>query len=217
MHEASKAISRRLHDSRFATRFFVGNGIDIGCGPDPVSQYLEQFPLMRQVRNWDMPDGDAQYLAGVADQNFNFVHSSHCLEHMVDPKVAMHHWLRVLQPGGHMIVTIPDEDLYEQGQFPSTFNADHKWTFTLHKKKSWSAKSINLLEFLADFSDVAQVIKLELLDASYRYQLGRFDQTLTPVAEAGIEIILRKLPAEEIQEGGRYRKTPLRTPSSPGG
>lgn len=216
MHEASKAISRRLHDSRFATRYFVGNGIDIGCGPDPVNQYLEQFPLMRQVRNWDLPDGDAQFLNGVADQTFNFVHSSHCLEHMVDPKVAMHHWLRVLQPGGHMIVTVPDEDLYEQGQFPSTFNADHKWTFTLHKKQSWSPKSINLLEFLADFSAQAQVVKLELLDASYRYQLGRFDQTMTPVAEAGIEIILRKLPADELQAGGRYKTVPLRQSPPPG-
>lgn len=208
MHEASKALSRRLHDSRFATRYFVGNGIDIGCGPDPVSQYAEQFPLMKQVKNWDMPDGDAQYLASIADQSLNFVHSSHCLEHMVDPKVAFHNWLRVLQAGGHMIITIPDEDLYEQGQFPSSFNSDHKWTFTIHKQKSWSAKSINLLEFLASFSDVAQVIKLELLDATYRYQLGRFDQTLTPVAEAGIEIILRKLPAQEIQQSGRYNKTP---------
>ncbi|MBC3807366.1 methyltransferase domain-containing protein [Undibacterium seohonense] len=208
MHEASKALSRRLHDSRFATRYFVGNGIDIGCGPDPVSQYAEQFPLMKQVKNWDMPDGDAQYLASIADQSLNFVHSSHCLEHMVDPKIAFHHWLRVLQAGGHMIITIPDEDLYEQGQFPSSFNSDHKWTFTIHKQKSWSAKSINLLEFLAAFSDVAQVVKLELLDATYRYQLGRFDQTLTPVAEAGIEIILRKLPEQEIQQSGRYQKTP---------
>lgn len=204
MHEASKALSRRLHDSRFATRYFVGNGIDIGCGPDPVSQYAEQFPLMRQVKNWDMPDGDAQFLATVADQSFQFVHSSHCLEHMVDPQTALHHWLRVVQPGGHLIITVPDEDLYEQGQFPSSFNHDHKWTFTIHKQTSWSSKSINLLEFLAKFSTIAQVIKIELLDASYRYQLGRFDQTLTPVAEAGIEIILRKLPAQEIQQGGRY-------------
>jgi hypothetical protein len=211
MHEASKALSRRLHDSRFATRYFVGNGIDIGCGPDPVNQYSEQFPLMKQVKNWDIPDGDAQYLKGISDQSLNFVHSSHCLEHMVDPKIALHHWLRVLQAGGHMIITIPDEDLYEQGQFPSSFNTDHKWTFTIHKQKSWSPKSINLLEFLSDFSGIAQLIKLELLDATYRYQLGRFDQTLTPVAEAGIEIILRKLPEQEIQQSGRYKNVPQAT------
>jgi SAM-dependent methyltransferase len=208
MHEASKALTRRLHDSRFVTRYFVGNGIDIGCGPDPVSQYAEQFPLMQQVKNWDMPDGDAQYLASITDESVNFVHSSHCLEHMRDPEIAMQNWLRVLKPGGHMIITIPDEDLYEQGKFPSTFNSDHKWTFTLHKQKSWSPKSINLLDFLAKFSDFAQILKLELLDASYRYQLGRFDQTLTPVAEAGIEFILRKWTESEIQQAGRFPLLP---------
>lgn len=208
MHEASKALTRRLHDSRFVTSYFVGNGIDIGCGPDPVSQYAEQFPLMQQVKNWDMPDGDAQYLASITDESVNFVHSSHCLEHMRDPEIAMQNWLRVLKPGGHMIITIPDEDLYEQGKFPSTFNSDHKWTFTLHKQKSWSPKSINLLDFLAKFSDFAQILKLELLDASYRYQLGRFDQTLTPVAEAGIEFILRKWTGSEIQQAGRFPLLP---------
>lgn len=204
MHEASKALSRRLHDNRFSTRYFVGNGIDIGCGPDPISQYSEQFPLMRQVKNWDMPDGDAQYLASAADASFDFVHSSHCLEHMHDPKIALSNWLRVLKPNGHMVITIPDEDLYEQGVFPSSFNHDHKWTFTLHKKKSWSSKSINLFDLLAEFTDQIQILKVELLDANYRYRLGRFDQTLTPVAEAGIECILRKLPDAEKVAMGRY-------------
>lgn len=204
MYEASKAVMRRLHDSRFATRYFIGTGIDIGCGPDPISQYSEQFPLMESCRSWDMPDGDAQYLESVADNTFDFVHSSHCLEHMVDPKTAMTHWLRVLKPNGHLVITIPEEDLYEQGIFPSTNNDDHKWTFTIAKAKSWSNKSINLASFLAEFSDTAQILKIELLDASFRYGLQRFDQTLTPIGECAIEFIMRKLPSEEIQRLGRY-------------
>ena len=204
MYEASKAVMRRLHDSRFATRYFIGSGIDIGCGPDPISQYSEQFPLMESCRNWDMPDGDAQYLESVDDNTFDFVHSSHCLEHMVDPKTAMTHWLRVLKPNGHLVITIPEEDLYEQGIFPSTNNDDHKWTFTIAKAKSWSNKSINLASFLAEFSDTAQILKIELLDASFRYGLQRFDQTLTPIGECAIEFIMRKLPSEEIQRLGRY-------------
>lgn len=204
MYEASKAVMRRLYDSRFATRYFVGSGIDIGCGPDPISQYSEQFPLMESCRSWDMPDGDAQYLESVDDNTFDFVHSSHCLEHMVDPKTAMTHWLRVLKPNGHLVITIPEEDLYEQGIFPSTNNDDHKWTFTIAKAKSWSNKSINLASFLAEFSDTAQILKIELLDASFRYGLQRFDQTLTPIGECAIEFIMRKLPSEEIQRLGRY-------------
>ena len=204
MHESSKSVMRRLHDSRFATRYLVGHGIDIGCGPDSIFNYREQFPLMQSCRNWDLPDGDAQFLETVQDETFDFVHSSHCLEHMRNPQEALYHWLRVLKPGGHLIVMIPDEDLYEQGIFPSTNNDDHKWTFTVFKEKSWSEQSISLMSLLADFSSIAQILKIEVLDATFRYGLPRFDQTLTSVGECAIEFIMRKLPQEEVVRMGRY-------------
>lgn len=97
MREASKSIFRRIHDNRFSTRYFVGEGIDIGCGPDPISLYSEFFPKMGRVRGWDLPDGDAQYLEGLQDESFDFIHSSHCLEHMNDPFVALKNWFRVLK------------------------------------------------------------------------------------------------------------------------
>lgn len=206
MHESSKALMRRLHDSRYATRYFVGHGIDIGAGPDPLGQYIEQFPLMRACRAWDLADGDAQLLATLADASLDFVHSSHCLEHMRDPREALHHWLRVLRPGGHLIVTVPDEDMYEQGIFPSTFNRDHKWTFTMHKARSWSDMSVNLMSLLAEFSDRAQVIKLEQLDATFRFRLPRLDQTQTPVGECALEFVMRKLLPEELDRAGRLPK-----------
>jgi SAM-dependent methyltransferase len=193
MHETSKAVMRRLHDSRFATRYFVGTGIDVGAGKDALGQYQEFFPAMRSCRAWDLQDGDAQLLEGVADASYDFVHSSHCLEHMRDPAEAVHHWLRVLRPGGHMVILVPDEDLYEQGVFPSTYNSDHKWTFTTCKQDSWSPRSVNLTELLGRFSGKALLVKLEILDASYRFQLGkRVDQTMTAVGECAIEFVLRK-------------------------
>ncbi|RZT38472.1 methyltransferase domain-containing protein [Cupriavidus agavae] len=204
MNEASKAIARRIHDVRFATRYFVGDGIDIGAGNDPVSLYAELFPGMRSLRAWDLPDGDAQLLAGVADESFDFVHSSHCLEHLRDPREALRHWFRVLKPGGHLICMVPDEDLYEQGRFPSTFNDDHKWTFTLWKARSWSARTINLFDLLQTLGAAAQPIKAELLDASFRFRLPRQDQTRTAIGESAIEFIVRKRPADEIAAGGRF-------------
>ena len=183
MHETSKALLRRLHDSRYATHYFVGDGIDIGAGPDMLAQYAEQFPLMQSCRAWDLQDGDAQLLSAIGDESLDFAHSSHCLEHMRDPRESLHHWLRILKPGGHLVATVPDEDLYEQGVFPSTFNGDHKWTFTMYKASSWSPKSVNLMALLAQFADRAQTIKVEQIDAGFRYRQARFDQTLTPVAE----------------------------------
>jgi SAM-dependent methyltransferase len=199
MFEASKSIFHRLKDSRYATRYLVGDGIDIGAGPDPLGQYAELFPLMRSCRHWDLPDGDAELMETVADGTFHFVHSAHCLEHMNDPRRALENWIRILKPGGHLICIVPDEDLYEQGVFPSTYNSDHKHTFTICKKASWSAHSINVFDLLASTRMDVQVKKVELLDATYRYHLARvtgqtrIDQTQTPVGECGIEFIIKRL------------------------
>jgi SAM-dependent methyltransferase len=203
MRETGKSMLRRQHDQRFATRYFVGIGMDIGAGPDPVSLYGEFFPGLRECRGWDLPDGDAQLLAGVADNSLDFVHSSHCLEHMHDPHEALHHWFRVLKPGGHLICLLPDEDLYEQGVFPSRYNPDHKWTFTLWKGKSWSDKSISVLDMVTRLGPACQPLKIELLDGSYRYRFPRFDQTTTPIGECAIELVLRKRPEAEVTAGGR--------------
>jgi SAM-dependent methyltransferase len=198
MSETSKSIFGKLRDSRYATRYIVGAGLDIGAGTDALSQFYEFFPLMTHCRAWDVGDGDAQYLDSIDDEILDFVHSAHCLEHLVDPQVALSNWLRVLKPGGHLICLIPDEDLYEQGVFPSTFNADHKHTFTIAKAGSWSRQSINVLDMLGRVAGQAEIKKIELLDATYRYNLARdmgqdrFDQTQTWIGECAIEFVLRK-------------------------
>lgn len=51
----------------------VGEGIDIGCGDDPVSPNVVQF---------DRAQGDANDILRYVQREFDFVYSSHCLEHM---------------------------------------------------------------------------------------------------------------------------------------
>jgi SAM-dependent methyltransferase len=203
MRECSKSIARRLHDSAFVRRYFVGEGLDIGGRPDPLALYAELFPGVVSIRTWDLEDGDAQDLPGVAAESFDFVHGSHCLEHMRDPRAAIARWFAAVRPGGHLVVTVPDEDLYEQGVFPSTFNRDHRHTFTIFKTQSWSGASINVLDLVPLLGAAAEVIKIELLHATYRFGLPRFDQTLTPIAESGIEFIVRKRTAQEVGARGR--------------
>jgi SAM-dependent methyltransferase len=207
MHELGKSIQRRLHDANFVTRYFRGNGIDIGAGPDPLDRYSELFPLISSVRAWDIKDGDAELMTSCADEQFDFVHSSHCLEHMRNADVALKNWFRILKPGGHLLVIVPDEDMYEQGIFPSTFNTDHKWTFTVFKTSSWSNRSRNLVELIPSLGETADLIKLEQLTGSYRFALPRLDQTQTPIGESAIEFIVRKRPRVEVEAGGRMPKT----------
>ena len=202
MRECSKAVQRRLNQANFISRYFIGDGIDIGGKPDPLIAYRELFPGMRNVITWDLEDGDAQYLESIEDEKLNFVHSSHCLEHLIDPYCGLKNWFRVLKHGGHMVITVPDEDLYEQGVFPSRFNSDHKWTFTILKQKSWSQKSINIFDLLSYLGDEAEVLKVELINSNYRYALPLYDQTLTAIGESSIEFIIRKRTIKEVEMHG---------------
>ena len=191
MEETSKASLRRYRDPIYGSRYFVGSGIDIGGGLDPLGKQITKFPGIRSVRNWDLNDGDAQYLSGVDNDSFDFVYSSHCLEHMHDPVIALANWLRILKPGGYLIVSIPDEDMYEHSVWPSRFNLDHKWSFTLFKDHPALPKSINVIDLLRHFAADVEPERILKIKDSYIDGLVDVDQTLGN-AECAIEFVWRK-------------------------
>jgi SAM-dependent methyltransferase len=192
MNETTKARDRHLAEG-FYDRFLRGKGLDIGCGSDKV---------VPTAVGYDIENGDAQYLADLDNESFDYVYSSHCLEHMRDPLEALLNWWRVLKPGGHLIVAVPDEDLYEQGIVPSIFNPDHKVTFTISKEKSWSPVSRNLVDLIRHLPR-HKVISLRIIDEGYDYEkLGSDEDQTLGLAEAMIEAIVQKVK-EEI---------PLRSP-----
>ncbi len=192
-NETSKSLMRRLHDIRYATRYFRGSGIDIGSGSDSLARYCELFPRVSSIRSWDLQDGDAEFMHSVEDSSYDFVHSSHCLEHLRDPLRGFENWIRICRVGGHLVITVPDEDLYEQGTWPSRFNSDHRWTFTINKAKSWSYNSLNIFDLLFSQRDCIQVLKVELLDSSYLYNLGSVQDQTRDIAESAIEIVVKKI------------------------
>lgn len=220
--ETKKAYDRRVKLGWF-DKYLVGSGIDIGCGYDklqsPYASYLDDVGRLRkfECRGWDTQDGDAQYLRGIADESFDFVYSSHCLEHMVDPSEALRNWWRVLRHGGFLVVVVPDENLYEQGVWPSKGNGDHKTTWTVYKEKSWSPVSRNLLEEvlkllgypltvipagLLKISEVTNSVsglgfEINKIDTNYDYELakrGWVDQTGQCIGgvEAAVECVVQK-------------------------
>jgi SAM-dependent methyltransferase len=141
-----------------------GKGIDIGCGPDPITP---------DARRFDIEDGDANEISKYVHDQFDFVYSSHCLEHMHDPRQAVLEWWKLVKPGGHLFFIIPDEDLYEQGVFPSRFNPDHKATFTISKIKSWSPVSVNVIDLAFSLPN-SRLVSLVLQDNGYDRRLLRF-------------------------------------------
>jgi SAM-dependent methyltransferase len=122
--ETTRARPRREREG-FFDRYCQGAGIDIGYGGDPVTP---------SCRGWDFEHGDAHFLKGVPDESFDFVYSSHTLEHMDDPEAAIRNWWRVLKPGGHLLLYIPHRDLYEKRMhLPSRWNAEHKHFFLVDR------------------------------------------------------------------------------------
>jgi SAM-dependent methyltransferase len=118
--ETSKARGRRVREG-FFERYCRGIGLDIGYGGDLLAP---------NCRPWDIEHGDALHLRPLKDASFDFIYSSHTLEHMSDPSAALKNWWRVLKPGGYLILYIPHRDLYEKKWgLPSRWNPDHKFYF----------------------------------------------------------------------------------------
>lgn len=189
MKETTKAYQRRKFEPIW-NDVFRGDGIDIGAGDDPF--LVPWFANVTSVKTFDLHDGDANRVTVFVKDQFDFVHSSNCLEHMFTPKDALQDWWKLVKPNGHLVFTVPDEDLYEQGVFPSRWNADHKWTFTMYKKFSWSRRSINVMELLTSLPNCI-VRRIQLADTNYDRSIKNIDQTYVGNAEAFIEVILKKV------------------------
>lgn len=90
-----------------------GDGIDLGFGGDPITpsairmdkpdQYGTVGSYPAQLR------GDAADLRWFRDGSLDYVFSSHVLEDFHDTEAVLREWLRVLRPGGRLVIFCPDE------------------------------------------------------------------------------------------------------------
>lgn len=162
VEEAKK--TNELRGDQFRETYFSGKVIDVGCARDLVVPHAEPF-------DWDQ--GDAQNILQYRSAGtYDCVHSSHCLEHMKDVPDALRQWWELIKPGGHLVLVVPEEDLYEQGFFPSKFNADHKATFRFRKTETWSPRSYEI-ESLVRSLPGAEIISAEIQDHHYDHSLKR--------------------------------------------
>lgn len=84
----------------YAKYFCQGIGIDVGCkkvewsfpGSIPVDPCLNKYDAL------NFPDG-----------NFDYVFSSHCLEHLISYVDALDYWISKLKSGGTLFLYLPHE------------------------------------------------------------------------------------------------------------
>lgn len=160
MHEASK--TNLIRDKSFAQKYLQGTVLDIGAGGDLVCHWAQSF---------DVEDGNANHLVNYfKEESFDVVHSSHSLEHMDDPFNAINQWWSLVKPGGFLIVVVPEENLYEQGLWPSMFSDQHRSTFRLGGETSWSPVSFEIKN-LCQSLPCAEVVSASIQSNGYDHDL----------------------------------------------
>jgi SAM-dependent methyltransferase len=194
--ETSKASERRLADTARDWYAIVhGSVLDVGPGDDPLT-----WPDA-SIHPFDKKQGDANKIdTYFHDQSFDCIHGSQVMEHLYNPSDFINRCLKILKPGGWIVMTVPDYDLYEKRRFPSQYNPDHKTTWSLWRTMGGiqshnRAPHIHVPTWIKQF-DVAQRYAT-LIDTNYDY-LAPDTKDQTWLREDGvecfIEILLQKKP-----------------------
>ena len=106
-------------------KYCKGQGVDLGCGNVKISADAIGIDLYHP--NADMHE-DVRDLSCYPDGHFDYVYSSHMLEELQDTKGVLKEWLRILKPGGYLVLYQADKDLYYPLGDPSC-NVAHKYHF----------------------------------------------------------------------------------------
>lgn len=111
-----------------------GRGLDLGCGPNKgfphfigVDNGLDQTLFGIEVKP-DIKVDTCERLPMFGSGAFDFVYSSHLLEHIKDHKSALKEWWRLIKPGGHLVLYLPHKLFYPNIGQPGS-NPDHKHDF----------------------------------------------------------------------------------------
>ena len=98
--------------------YCTGYGLDLGFGGDPIVPHAIGVDMPQPYSDvGKLPvqlGGDATRLVWFADGTLDFIFTSHLLEDFVDVGAALREWLRVLKPGGRLIIFCPDEQVYRR-------------------------------------------------------------------------------------------------------
>jgi len=180
--ETHKARPRRDREF-FFNLYCRGKGLDIGYGGDLLST---------NCKGWDLEQGDAQYLKGIKEQQYDFVYSSHTLEHMPDPDIALRNWWRVVKPGGYLILYIPDRDLYEKKtRLPSRWNPDHKHFFLL--KDDDKPDTLGIIPLIQNTIEDYDIIYAKICSEGHTVSAPEAHSD----GEYSIEVVIKKQPKNQ--------------------
>ncbi|MCX6901551.1 MAG: methyltransferase domain-containing protein [Verrucomicrobia bacterium] len=108
--ELSNPFECRSDITTMVRTYCTGKGIEVGPADNPYCDpantvFVDKFEragqgmAVQKIENaWQLP---------FADNQFDFLMSSHCLEHCPDAIRTLLEWCRVVRPGGRLVVILP--------------------------------------------------------------------------------------------------------------
>jgi predicted SAM-dependent methyltransferase len=131
-------------------KFCVGYGVDLGPGGDPINETAIRVDLPQSYSQVGLCGvqlgGDARRLNWFRDGVLDYVYSSHLLEDFENTEDVLKEWLRVLKPGGRLVLFCPDEQAYRNhcALTQQPYNTYHKHSdFRLASAK----EALSILEY----------------------------------------------------------------------
>lgn len=135
-----RSSKARVQRSVVAQKYLRGKGAEIGAFIQPIvtprgchTAYIDRVPKSHwddheeykqfKIVDVDIVD-DGLHLSKVETHAFDYLIAAHVLEHADDPIQAMKNWVRVVKPGGHLLVIVPDKRF--------TFDKDRELTTIDH-------------------------------------------------------------------------------------
>lgn len=107
-------------------RYCKGQGLDLGCGFCKIRTEAIGIDLYSPTADMN---ADARNLECYPSGHFNYVFSSHLLEEIENTEATLREWLRILKPGGNLVLYQADRNRYYPLGSPQC-NRAHKHHYT---------------------------------------------------------------------------------------
>lgn len=140
---ATKKISETSKCRASLSQFCKGDGMDIGYGGDPIVPHAICMDLPQGYAHYkdhfQHLHGDARDLRWFRSESLDWIYSSHVLEDFEDSKTVLDEWLRVVKPGGNLVLYLPDEQTYRahcqsQGKPPNIYHVHEDFSLETVKR-----------------------------------------------------------------------------------
>ena len=165
-------------------RFCKGQGLDLGCGSKKIKDSAIGCDLGKGGNS--AADFSIDLECGLtlfASDTFDFIFSSHYLEHVKNPLGVLQEWWRVIRPGGNLVLYLPHADLYPRMGHEGA-NPDHKSDFTPEM----------ILEMMGEFASF-EILVNETHAENDEYSFELVFKKLSSVP--GLKVDNRSLPAPD--------------------